>query len=85
VTLLTDADLATVGDLAMLQLIARRLGMNVVLRDAPRELRELLDLAGLSEVVPCPDPLPVEPQGQTEHREEPRRVEEEDDPADPVA
>lgn len=84
-TCLADPDLATIGDLARLQLIARRLGMNVVLQGAPRELRDLLDLAGLSEVVACSDPLPVEPQGQPEHREESRSVEEEDDPADPIA
>jgi ABC-type transporter Mla MlaB component len=82
---LTDADLATVDDLARLQLIARRLGITLELHDAPRELRELLDFAGLRDVVRCPEPLPVEVRGQAEQREEPRRVEEEADPGDPIA
>jgi STAS domain len=82
---LTDADLATVDALARLQLAARRLGTRLELRDAPRELRELLDLAGLADVVRCPEPLPVEVGGQAEQREEPRGVEEEADPGDPVA
>jgi hypothetical protein len=84
VAALTEADLATVDDLARLQLIARRLGMTVRLRDASRELRELLDLAGLGDVVRCSDALSVEPRGQPEQREEPGRVEEEADPGDPI-
>jgi hypothetical protein len=82
---LTNSDLATVDDLARLQLIARRLGITVELHDAPDELRELLDLAGLREVVRCSEPLPVEVRRQAEQREKPRRVEEEADPGDPIA
>ena len=82
---LTNVDLATVDDLARLQLIARRLGITLELQDPPRELRELLDLAGLRDVVRCSEPLPVEVRGQTEQRKEPRRVEEEADPGDPIA
>jgi hypothetical protein len=82
---LTDADLETVEALARLQLAARRLGGKVWLRHASVELRDLLQLAGLEAVVPCRAPLPVEPRGQAEHREEPRRVEEEGDPTDAIA
>jgi hypothetical protein len=82
---LTDADLATVDALARLQLIAGRLGITLELRGAPRELRELLDLAGLRDVVRCSEPLPVEVRGQAEQREEPGGVEEEADPGDPIA
>jgi hypothetical protein len=82
---LTDADLATVDALAQLQLVAGRLGITVELRGAPRELRELLDFAGLRDVVRCLEPLPVEVRGQAEQREEPRGVEEEADPGDPIA
>ena len=82
---LTNVDLATVDDLARLQLIARRLRITVELNDAPRELRELLDFAGLRDVVRCSGPLPVEVRGQAEQREEPRGVEEEADPGDPIA
>jgi hypothetical protein len=84
VAALTDADLATVDDLARLQLIARRLGMTLQLRDASRELRELLDLAGLGDVVRCSDTLSVEPGGQAEQREESGRVEEEADAGDSI-
>ena len=82
---LTNVGLATVDDLARLQLIAGRLGITVELRGAPRELRELLDLAGLRDVVRCSEPLPVEVCGQAEEREEPRGIQEEADPGDPVA
>jgi ABC-type transporter Mla MlaB component len=82
---LTDADIATVDDLARLQLITRRLGLTVELRNAPAELRELLELAGLGDVVRCSAPLPLEAGRQPEEGEEPRRVEEEADPRDPIA
>jgi hypothetical protein len=85
VAAISNVDLTTVDDLARLELIARRLGIILELRGAPRELRELLDLAGLRDVVRCSDPLPVEVRGQAEQREEPRRVEEEADPGNPIA
>jgi len=49
---LVDPDAAMVDALARLQLTARRLGCQVRLRDACGELRELLTLVGLGEVVP---------------------------------
>ena len=45
------ADLAVVDCLARLQLAARRAGCAVRLCDADPELLELLDLAGLTEVL----------------------------------
>lgn len=47
---LTDPDLAVVDSLARLQLAARRLGGSIRLRNPDDRLRDLLDLAGLSEV-----------------------------------
>jgi anti-anti-sigma regulatory factor len=63
-------DIGTVDALARLQLAARRIGWELRLREVPRELRELIDLAGLNEV------LGVEPLGQPEEREVPADVEE---------
>ncbi|MDQ4035006.1 MAG: STAS domain-containing protein [Chloroflexota bacterium] len=78
-----DAD--TLNGLARLQLAARRTGRAVRLRHASDELHGLLALAGLCDVVGvCPD-LGLEAGGQAEEREHPGRVEEEGDPADPVA
>lgn len=44
-------DLATIDTLARLQLVARRLGASVRLRDAGAELLGLLDLVGLAQVL----------------------------------
>jgi hypothetical protein len=71
-------DAATVGALARLQLTARRRGLELRLRHASGELKELLDFMGLADV------LRVEPGGQAEQREERVGVEEErelDEPA----
>ncbi len=45
-------DLATIDALACLQLMARRLGSSIRLCGACPELVELLNLAGLQEIVP---------------------------------
>ena len=63
--------LGTVDVLARLALAARRRGVRLRLRRPSHELRELVALAGLGEV------LGVEPGGQPEEREEPLGVEEE--------
>ncbi len=63
--------LATVDSLARLQLAGRRLGFRVRL-SAPRELWELIDLAGLVEVI-----------RKDEEREQPLGVEEERELGDP--
>lgn len=78
-----DAD--TLNGLARLQLAARRTGRQVRLRHASDELHGLLALVGLCDVVgACPD-SGLEAGGQAEEREHPGRVEEERDPADPIA
>jgi hypothetical protein len=79
-------DLDAVEELARLQLAARRLGFTVGLRHAGVELRQLLELAGLTAVVPvvgrgCAS---VEVFGKPEGGEEPG-VEEVVVPDDPVA
>jgi len=65
------ARLEIVDALARLQLAARRGGYRVELAAAPEELVELVELAGLGEV------LGVEPRRQPEQREERLGVEEE--------
>jgi ABC-type transporter Mla MlaB component len=89
-------DIGTVAALARLTLIAKQRGCAVELRDAAPDLRELLALAGLTDIVPCAGMLPdagdppvagsgVQSRGQPEHRKEALGVEEERDPADPTA
>jgi anti-anti-sigma regulatory factor len=71
--------LAAVDLLARLQLGARRLGFEIRLRTAPAELRELISLVGLDDV------LRVEPPRKSEERKERLGVEEEGDLGDPAA
>jgi hypothetical protein len=47
-----DPDLSVVDALARLQLAARQMGGSIRLRNPCERLRALLDLAGLSEVLP---------------------------------
>jgi hypothetical protein len=68
-TVVADAD--TIDALARLRLEARRLGLELRLRHASVELRELVALAGLEDV------LLLEPRRETEQREQPLGVEEE--------
>jgi ABC-type transporter Mla MlaB component len=49
---LVDPDVMTVDTLARVQLTARRAGHRIRLRHACNELKQLLDLMGLSEVLP---------------------------------
>jgi hypothetical protein len=65
-----------VDALARLQLTARRIGWRLRLRDVPVELRELIQLAGLSSV------LGVEPGGEPEEREVAADVQERIQPGD---
>jgi ABC-type transporter Mla MlaB component len=82
---LTEPDIGTVDAVARIQLTARRLGCRVRLDRASPELRDLLALAGLRDVVPCDAGSGFEAGRQAEGREEPGGIEEEGDPADPVA
>jgi ABC-type transporter Mla MlaB component len=81
---LVAPDAATVDALARVQLTAGRLGGRVQLLHACGELRELLLLMGLCNVLPlCPESS-LEPRGQAKERKEVRGVEEERDPGDPT-
>ena len=73
---ISEPDVGTVDALARLQLTVQRLGGSIEFRGASRDLRELVELAGLREV------LLLEPVGETEEREETLGVEEEADPGD---
>jgi ABC-type transporter Mla MlaB component len=77
---LGDPDAATVDALARLRLTARRLHCEVRLRNASPRLRELLALVGLSDVLPCCPASGLD--GQPEHGEQVRRVQERVDPGD---
>lgn len=82
---LVHPDAVAVDALARLQLTARRAGRRVRLRDACGELRDLLVLTGLSEVIPpCGDSV-VEAEGQAEERKELCGLEEKRDPGDATA
>ncbi len=85
VSALADPDAVTVDALARLQLTARRLGRHVRLRHACGELRDLIALMGLHDVVPLYGGLPLETRRQTEEREPAPGIEEEGDSGDPIA
>jgi ABC-type transporter Mla MlaB component len=76
---------ATVDALARLQLVARRLGCGLRLVHPCRELRDLLALSGMDQVLPVAEVLRVEPRRQAEQREQRRGVQEEGDRAEPIA
>jgi hypothetical protein len=82
---IVEPDIGAVDALAHLALGAGRVGCRVQLRHAGPDLRALLALAGLSEILPCADGSGVEAEGQSEQREELGDVQEERDPADPSA
>jgi hypothetical protein len=56
-----DPDLIALDALARLTLLARQLGGDVLLLDAAPKLEELLELAGLSGVIPCAAPSGGDP------------------------
>lgn len=82
---LAGTDAATVEALARLQLTAQRLGRRLHLRRASAELRELVELVGLRETLPCEDALAVEPGREPEEREERLGIEEGVEADDPTA
>ncbi|HEX2030172.1 MAG TPA: STAS domain-containing protein [Actinomycetota bacterium] len=82
---IVEPDLLAVDLLARLQLTARRRGGAVRLDHVPGGLERLLSLTGLAEVFPEAGRSVVQSRGQPEQREPPRGVEEERDPADPIA
>ena len=64
---LVDADEATLSALAGLQLAARRCGASIQFVNASRRLRDLIELVGLGDVLPCSG---VEVRRHTEQREQ---------------
>jgi ABC-type transporter Mla MlaB component len=84
VSAVAEPDGGVVEALSRMQLTARRLGGRIRLRYVCEELRELLELSGLSEVLPCEE-LPLEASRESEQGEEPGGVQEERDAAQPVA
>lgn len=82
---LISPDLRTIDALARARLIARREGCELFLADASAALRELLQLAGLEDAVPCVEGSGLESGWQPEGGEEARGVEEEGDSTDPAA
>jgi hypothetical protein len=77
------AELAVVDALARLQLLARRLGCSIRVRHPSEELRDLLALVGLADVIAgCGSALQA---GGEAERGEQLRVEEVVEPGDPPA
>jgi hypothetical protein len=76
-------DLAVVDALARLQLAARRLGYSIGLRHPSAELRALLDLVGLADVVRDAADLSLEPRWEAEGGKQ-LGVEEVVQPGDPA-
>jgi anti-anti-sigma regulatory factor len=74
----STVSLDAVEALARLQLAARRKGLDLRLHVVSRELRDLIELAGLTQV------LGVEPRGQPEEREQRVGVEEEGELGDAI-
>jgi hypothetical protein len=79
------ADVRAIDALARLQLSALRHGTSIGLCGASPELRDLLVFVGLAEQIPCLDDSVVEAVRQPEEGKHPGSVEEEGQPADPVA
>jgi len=78
---LTLADETTLEALTRLQLVGRRLGVDIRLRNPSRELVDLLGLVGLSDVFGVEAGSGLEPERQVEEREQPL-IHEEVDPGD---
>lgn len=81
---IAEPDAVTVDALARLHLTARRLGCELRISHASRELQDLVAFMGLSDVVPLSAGSDLEARRQTKEREQRVRVEEERDPADPA-
>jgi hypothetical protein len=77
-------DLCLVDELARWQLVARRLGCSIRLRDAGVDLWDLLEFLGLAQVVTGVAGLRVETGGEAEDGEQ-IGVEEVVEPDDPIA
>ena len=78
-------DLATLERLCRFSASVRHGGGELRLARASAELRALIALSGLGAVLPDDEGLAVQPRRQAKEREEAGGVEEEGDPADPIA
>jgi anti-anti-sigma regulatory factor len=81
---ITNPDAVVIEALARLQLTARRLGRQILVRHASDHLRDLLALTGLRHVLSPHDCLVLEPGWQAKQREQPVGIEEEVEPDDPA-
>jgi ABC-type transporter Mla MlaB component len=81
---LVNPDVVTVDALAHLQLTALRCGRGISLRNTCLQLRELLALTGLADVLLAKSVSLVEVCGQAEEGEQALGVEKEADPGDPA-
>ncbi len=81
VSAVREPDATAIEALARLQLTAARLGMPMWLLHPCRQLQDVLDLAGLGEVLRVTSQLGLESHGEPEHREV-LRVDEEVDGGD---
>jgi ABC-type transporter Mla MlaB component len=79
VATLAHADAVAVDALARLHVLARRHRCNINLLGVSRQLKDLLALMGLCDVLVCRERLPLEARWEPEQREQARRVEEEGD------
>ncbi|MEA2434145.1 MAG: hypothetical protein QOG54_1602 [Actinomycetota bacterium] len=77
---LVHPDVGTVGSLARLYLMARRLGCEISFANAHEDLRQLVAWMGLSAALPFGPELPLVLERDPEEREEGFGVEEETDP-----
>jgi anti-anti-sigma regulatory factor len=76
--------LATLDALCRLRASVSQRGAQVRLRNVPSALGELIELAGLSDVLPLEE-SGLEPGRKAKQREEPDGVQEEGDPGDAIA
>jgi hypothetical protein len=84
VRLVSEPDLGTVAALARLRVTGRGQGWSLCLRYASPRLQELLDLCGLAETLPVCEGSALVDEGQPEHGEQPRGVQEVVEPCDPA-
>jgi anti-anti-sigma factor len=69
VSAVREPDATAIEALARLQLTAGRLGYSMRLLHPCRRLQDVLDLAGLGDVLPVSAELRLEAEGEPEHRE----------------
>jgi anti-anti-sigma regulatory factor len=81
---ITKPDLTTVDALSRFLVSVRGLGCSIRLRNASKELQDLLGLCGLRDVLLLAEELPLVDEWQAEQREQPLGIEEVVEPGDPA-